>query len=710
MDGENGSGVLDPAAETDSGKDATPSKLEQEFYAVSKKWRKQINYLQSQIISQRNITVLERESHALEECMKELTYVQEALENIQSSTVEKMILYGKFEDMSREANQILQQVGQTVRELRVKEDEERHSVCSSRSHRSRNSHKTKGSKLSHSSVASTSSSARLRRLDLEEEIATLRVKMNLADEREQLDKANRLALNEVERRKLEIEKEEQRLMKEIEVSKEKFKLKEQLAEKEARVEACARFENDGMPVILDDGDQSKATQEHIEKFLRSQAELSEPPENDKPTSQVTPKIPETHQDNPTAPPNSLKPQLDPSIPAYVPNTTTVPASLQAQLDHVTAANIQDDPPSVPNGTAKPDLVQVQLSTIAKLLEIQDQNRLPLPEPGVFSGDPLKYTMWVKAFETLIESRAIKPRERLHFLGKYVSGEAKEVVNGFMLLDGEDAYQKAKEMLAKRFGDPFTIATAFRRKLDEWKQIVPNDAIGLRKYTDFLVQCATAMKKVSGLNVLNDIQENHKMVAKLPKWLSTRWARVVYKTKEEKKGFPIFSEFVEFLVTESNIACDPVNVKFNRNNDENKRLKDTRKPDPSHLKYTPRPSPGGIRSFATKSENNNPKKPATNPCQLCKANHHLDAWKGSVKWLLRKERSLHETRDFALVAWSKATCQSNVRNGENVIPAESFTPPHYMVISRRTQTTKILVIHPVKKLPILQQSTAPRHAL
>ena len=182
------------------------------------------------------------------------------------------------------------------------------------------------------------------------------------------------------------------------------------------------------------------------------------------------------------------------------------------------------------------------------------------------------------------------------------------------------------MLAKRFGDPFTIATAFRRKLDKWKQIVPNDATGLRKYADFLVQCTTAMKKVSGLNVLNDIQENHKMVSKLPKWLSTRWARVVYKSKEEKKGFPVFSEFVDFLVTESNIACDPVNVKFNRNNEENKRSKDTQKPDPPHPKYTSRPSLGGLslRTFMTKSENNNPENPATNSCQLRKANHHLDA--------------------------------------------------------------------------------------
>ena len=38
--------------------------------------------------------------------------------------------------------------------------------------------------------------------------------------------------------------------------------------------------------------------------------------------------------------------------------------------------------------------------------------------------------------------------------KYVKGEAKEVVESFLLLDSEDAYDKAKETLKKRFGDPF----------------------------------------------------------------------------------------------------------------------------------------------------------------------------------------------------------------------------------------------------------------
>ena len=39
------------------------------------------------------------------------------------------------------------------------------------------------------------------------------------------------------------------------------------------------------------------------------------------------------------------------------------------------------------------------------------NRLPLPEPGVFTGDPLLFPAWKSSFEALIESRNIPPKEK-----------------------------------------------------------------------------------------------------------------------------------------------------------------------------------------------------------------------------------------------------------------------------------------------------------
>ena len=68
---------------------------------------------------------------------------------------------------------------------------------------------------------------------------------------------------------------------------------------------------------------------------------------------------------------------------------------------------------------------------------------------------------IKAFETLIESRTIEHKERLHFLETYVTGNAKQVADGFLLLESEDAYHIAKKMLPKRFVDPYVVAAAYR---------------------------------------------------------------------------------------------------------------------------------------------------------------------------------------------------------------------------------------------------------
>ncbi len=179
---------------------------------------------------------------------------------------------------------------------------------------------------------------------------------------------------------------------------------------------------------------------------------------------------------------------------------------------------------------------------------------------------------MKAFETLIESRAVNPAEKLHFLGKYVAGEAKSVVEGFMLLDGDDAYEKAKRQLSKRFGNSFAVASAFRKRLDEWPQVPPNDGHGLRKFADLLVQCEKAMQRISSLKVLDDDQENLKMVSKLPRWAAVRWGRLVYNWREENDSFPPFSQFVKFIVKEADIACDPVNLRKINKEEDNKRPK------------------------------------------------------------------------------------------------------------------------------------------
>ena len=62
---------------------------------------------------------------------------------------------------------------------------------------------------------------------------------------------------------------------------------------------------------------------------------------------------------------------------------------------------------------------------------------------------------------------------------------------------------------------------------------------------------------TGLHILNDSNENRKMLSKLPDWLVSHWGRIVAIWQEGNRGFPPFSEFRIFIVKEANIACNPV---------------------------------------------------------------------------------------------------------------------------------------------------------
>ena len=282
---------------------------------------------------------------------------------------------------------------------------------------------------------------------------------------------------------------------------------------------------------------------------------------------------------------------------------------------------------------------------------------PLPEPGTFSGDLLQYPIWVQAFESFIEGRAVKPSERLHFLGKYLEGDAKEVVDGFILLDSEDAYERAKEMLDKRFGDPFAVATACRKKVESWQKIHPNDGPGLRKYADFLVKCEQIMKKVGSLRILYDEQENQRLTLKLPSWAINCWSRAAFQWKEDKGTFPPFSEFVKFVVKEADIACDPVlSSSFLRESDNGRTWSERSKsakptPNEGNRFGKPRPfqrRPLEVDTFATNLRWDTQQKKtnlATKSCLLCNKSHNLDTCYKFIKKSIIKGKAFASTKEL-----------------------------------------------------------------
>lgn len=635
-------------------------------------WRKQINSIHSTLVTRKDIALLTAGCKELERKMTQLSLSHEALEAVIGEEEERNRLYEEFEVVSRENNEALRMVSDRINFLQQEQDSKSSTI--SRSTKTSKISERSSRKSSRSSSRNSSLSLREKRVQLEGDIASLRATMALAKERQEKEIEHRAKMDEVQRRKMEIAREEERAKEELKALEENFRIKQELVKKEAKMIASIKHEEQDGEIILDEFPVSPPLETDskalLEKFLDDQSasisnvkvsvssQLPFIPAPWTPISQ--PKGSITESTKPTfSPLNPFTPRTGPiytsaRTPHVNPFSSEVP-----RMTFPSLANREKHEYGYPSPTDSNSEGQVQskLIEVAKLLaETQNQSRLPLPEPGIFDGDLLQYPVWVKAFETLIEGRAVRPSGRLHFLGRYVKGGAKEVVDSFLLLDSEDACDKAKEMLKKRFGDPFAVAATCRKKLESWPKIHPNDSTALRKYSDFLVQCQKLMEKIGSLRVLNDDHENRKLVAKLPKWASNRWSRLSFNWKEENEVFPPFSEFVKFVVKEADIVCDPVLSSPPLNEEDSNRTISERNKD-KKPRFPRRPRDANAFTTSSNEEKSGPaetKPPlAVKSCFYCKKSHDIDACPEFVK------TTINERKEFAS---AKGLCFGCLQHG------------------------------------------------
>ncbi|KAI4880096.1 hypothetical protein NFI96_007245 [Prochilodus magdalenae] len=93
---------------------------------------------------------------------------------------------------------------------------------------------------------------------------------------------------------------------------------------------------------------------------------------------------------------------------------------------------------------------VDVSSLAQA--VQDSialNRLPMPEPKVFNGNPIEFIEWKTSFMSLIDRKSISTSDKLHYLKRYVSGPAYKCVEGTFYRDDEEAYKDAWNKLNQR---------------------------------------------------------------------------------------------------------------------------------------------------------------------------------------------------------------------------------------------------------------------
>ena len=92
----------------------------------------------------------------------------------------------------------------------------------------------------------------------------------------------------------------------------------------------------------------------------------------------------------------------------------------------------------------PDQTQSVVNSMAELLrqQVEQTVSLTLPQPDlpVFSGDPIEYNTFIRAFESLIEAKTSSSSSRLFYLIQYTDGDVKELMRSCLSMEPNQGYK------------------------------------------------------------------------------------------------------------------------------------------------------------------------------------------------------------------------------------------------------------------------------
>ena len=92
-----------------------------------------------------------------------------------------------------------------------------------------------------------------------------------------------------------------------------------------------------------------------------------------------------------------------------------------------------------------------------------------------------------SFHEAVERKIRDPKGCLTRLLRYLKGEPHELVQGCIHMASDQGFKYAKELLTKRYGDPYRVYSEYMKELKDWPKIKPNDAQAFRKFHSFLIK-------------------------------------------------------------------------------------------------------------------------------------------------------------------------------------------------------------------------------
>ena len=413
----------------------------------------------------------------------------------------------------------------------------------------------------------------------------------------------------------EIEEEELKLRQ----RKDKLKLETQLAKAEAEELAYAESKIDRNSLHEDEGEKKSIAVELPELIPREEQSSSGHPPPIKANVDVSGQSEHLREESITDRDSQQRRTLS--------TMAETPLPGQRPPLHANASGWQTEIPqysfgAAANSTPQGPQVSPSRSDVQLLLQQQQEAilalTLPQPDVPVFTGDPVEYCDFIRAFENLIERKTSSPSSRLYYLLQYTSGQVQDLVRSCLAMPEDRGYKEAKRQLTERYGQPYKIATAYVDRVINGQPIRAEDGSALQRFSILLTSCSNTLKEIGYLNRLENPDCLRKIVDRLPYSLKLKWRDLVDSITQREARDPNLKDLTDFVEVRSRVTNHPIFGKVQvEQKSSNSKFNDRRKKDGKTFTADGQQKPPNSNQPPNKTDERKQPK-----CPSCSRNHWL----------------------------------------------------------------------------------------
>ena len=205
-------------------------------------------------------------------------------------------------------------------------------------------------------------------------------------------------------------------------------------------------------------------------------------------------------------------------------------------------------------TLQPSLFQYQhpqpTAPPTQLEDLVNALRAPKIEMAKFSGQPLDYARFIRAFRMNVQSVCNDPGKLLVHLYNSCEGDARAAIEPYLLMAAPHGWNEAIKALQTRFGGDTLVSSKWLDKLSAAKGQT------VRQMADDWRCCLTALTSLGRVSEMNHQEALRRLMSKMPSWMQSKWRGQVQRIRETG-ACPTFQDMVVFLERQALAQDDPV---------------------------------------------------------------------------------------------------------------------------------------------------------